>query len=86
MSLQAIAAISAEALFAHRRGGHDHLKRHRNGGGRGEPRDITRTDDPAPRLSALIAALSLNRGALLAAALERLLGLIEATQPSPAKG
>ena len=33
-----------------------------------------------------VAALSLNRGELDADALERLLGLIEATQPSPAKG
>jgi hypothetical protein len=46
---------------------------------------MTTKDDPDRRLSALIAALSLNRGELDAASLERLLGLIEATQPSPAK-
>ena len=46
---------------------------------------MTTKVDPDRRLSALIAALSLNRGELDAASLERLLGLIEATQPSPAK-
>ena len=46
---------------------------------------MTTNDGPDRRLSALIAALSLNRGELDAAALERLLGLIEAMQPSPAK-
>jgi hypothetical protein len=46
---------------------------------------MTTKNDPDRRLSALIAALSLNRGELDAASLERLLGLIEATQPSPAK-
>jgi hypothetical protein len=42
-------------------------------------------DDPDRRLSALVAALSLNRGELDAAALERLLRLTEATPPAPAK-
>ena len=65
--------------------GHDHPKRHRNGGGRGEPCVMTTKDEPDRRLSALVAALSLNRGELDAAALERLLGLIEATTPTPAK-
>ena len=54
---------------------------------------MTTKDEPDRRFSALIvalfsaliAALSLNRGELDAASLERLLGLIEATQPSPAK-
>jgi hypothetical protein len=46
---------------------------------------MTTKDDPDRRVSALITALSLNRGELDAASLERLLGLIEATQPSPAK-
>ena len=46
---------------------------------------MTTKDEPDRRLSALIAALSLNRGELDADALERLLGLIEATQPAPAK-
>jgi len=46
---------------------------------------MTTKDEPNRRLSALIAALSLNRGELDADALERLLGLIEATQPSAAK-
>jgi hypothetical protein len=46
---------------------------------------MTTKDEPDRRLSALVAALSLNRGELDAAALERLLGLIEATTPTPAK-
>ncbi len=46
---------------------------------------MTTKDEPDRRLSALIAALSRNRGELDADALERLLGLIESTQPSPAK-
>ena len=46
---------------------------------------MTTKDEPDRRLSALVTALSLNRGELDAAALERLLGLIEATQPPPAK-
>jgi hypothetical protein len=46
---------------------------------------MTTKDEPDRRLSALIAALSLNRGELDAAALERLLGLIEPTKPTPAK-
>ncbi len=50
-----------------------------------KPCVMTTKDEPDRRLSALITALSLNRGELDAAALERLLGLIEASQPSPAK-
>jgi hypothetical protein len=46
---------------------------------------MTTKDEPDRRHSALIAALSLNRGELDADALERLLGLIEGKQPSPAK-
>jgi hypothetical protein len=46
---------------------------------------MTMKDEPDRRRSALIAALSLTRGELDADALERLLGLIEATQLSPAK-
>ena len=46
---------------------------------------MTTKDEPDRRHSALIAALSLNRGELDADALERLLGLIEATRPSAAK-
>ena len=46
---------------------------------------MTTKDEPDRRLSALIQALSLNRGELDAAALERLLGLIEARQPTAAK-
>jgi hypothetical protein len=46
---------------------------------------MTTKDEPDRRLSALITALSLNRGELDAAALERLLSLIEATRPTPAK-
>jgi hypothetical protein len=46
---------------------------------------MTTKDEPDRRLSALIQALSLNRGELDAAALERLLGLIEATQPAATK-
>ena len=46
---------------------------------------MTTKDEPDRRLSALIQALSLNRGELDAAALERLLALIEATQPTAAK-
>ena len=46
---------------------------------------MTTKDEPDRRLSALVTALSLNRGELDAAALERLLSLIEATQPTPAK-
>jgi hypothetical protein len=42
-------------------------------------------DEPDRRLSALIAALSLNRGELDAAALERLLGKLEQTPAAPAK-
>ncbi len=57
----------------------------RSGGGGIEPSVMTTNDEPDRRLSALIAALSLNRGELDADALERLLGLIESTQPSPAK-
>jgi len=46
---------------------------------------MTTKDEHARRLSALVTALSLNRGELDAAALERLLGLIEARQAAPAK-
>ena len=46
---------------------------------------MTTKDQPDRRFSALVAALSLNRGELDAAALERLLGLIEATKPAAAK-
>jgi hypothetical protein len=42
---------------------------------------MTTKDESDRRLSALVTALSLNRGELDAAALERLLGLIE---PKPA--
>jgi hypothetical protein len=42
-------------------------------------------DEPDRRLSALVAALSLNRGELDAAALERLLRLTESKPPAPAK-
>jgi len=42
-------------------------------------------DEPDRRLSALVTALSLNRGELDAAALERLLGLIEPKPPVAAK-
>ena len=57
----------------------------RRGGGGIEPCVMTTKDEPDRRLSALVTALSLNRGELDADALERLLGLIEATQPSAAK-
>ena len=46
---------------------------------------MTTKDEPDRRLSALVAALSLNRGELDAAALERLLSLIEAKPAAPAK-
>jgi hypothetical protein len=46
---------------------------------------MTTKDEPDRRLSALVTALSLNRGELDAAALERLLRLMEATQPAQAK-
>ena len=65
--------------------GHDHLKRHRRGGGGIEPCVMTTKDEPDRRLSALVTALSLNRGELDAAALERLLGLIERKPAAPAK-
>lgn len=42
-------------------------------------------DEPDRRLSALVTALSLNRGELDAAALERLLALIEPKAAAPAK-
>jgi hypothetical protein len=42
-------------------------------------------DEPDRRLSALVAALSLNRGELDAAALERLLRLTEPEPAVPAK-
>ena len=42
-------------------------------------------DEPDRRLSALVTALSLNRGELDAAALERLLSLIEAKPTVTAK-
>ena len=46
---------------------------------------MTKKDEPDRRLSALVAALSLNRGELDAAVLERLLRLIEAKPPATAK-
>ncbi|HEX5468624.1 MAG TPA: hypothetical protein VFW80_06230 [Gaiellaceae bacterium] len=45
---------------------------------------MTTKDDSDRRLSALVAALSLNRGELDAAALERLLALVE-PRPAAAK-
>jgi hypothetical protein len=42
-------------------------------------------DEPDRRLSALVAALSLNRGELDAAALERLLRMTDAKTAAPAK-
>jgi hypothetical protein len=46
---------------------------------------MTTKNEPDRRLSALVTALSLNRGELDAASLERLLGLIEATRPATSK-
>ena len=46
---------------------------------------MTTKDEPDRRHSALIAALSLNRGELDAAALERLLRLTEPKPAAPAK-
>ena len=46
---------------------------------------MTTKDEPDRHLSALVAALSLNRGELDAAALERLLRLIEAKPAAIAK-
>ena len=46
---------------------------------------MTTKDEPDRRLSALVAALSLNRGELDAAALERLLRLTEPKPAAPAK-
>jgi hypothetical protein len=57
----------------------------RRGGGGIEPCAMTPKDEPDRRLSALVTALSLNRGELDAAALERLLGLIERKPAAPAK-
>jgi hypothetical protein len=46
---------------------------------------MTTKDEPDRRLSALVAALSLNRGELDATALERLLELVEQKPAAPAK-
>jgi hypothetical protein len=46
---------------------------------------MTTKDEPDRRLSALVTALSLNRGELDAAALERLLRLTEPKPVTPAK-
>jgi hypothetical protein len=45
---------------------------------------MTTKDEPDRRLSALVSALSLNRGELDAAALERLLGRLEPKPAAPA--
>jgi hypothetical protein len=57
----------------------------RSGGGGSEPCVMTTKDEPDRRLSALVAALSLNRGELDAAALERLLRLTDPKPGAPAK-
>jgi hypothetical protein len=49
------------------------------------PPSMTTKDEPDRRLSALVAALSLNRGELDAGALERLLRLTEPKPAAPAK-
>jgi hypothetical protein len=57
----------------------------RSGGG-GLEKDVMKTkDEPDRRLSALVHALSLNRGELDAAALERLLALLEPGAAATAK-